>query len=95
MTFSSVYSIRCKNNLSIIRELKIGVRMSKEVVWFINGVYSAFSFSGKRTRITRRARKSSYYTADISTNSETNLRRSIGKISKSIENVKSVDIVVH
>ena len=59
--------------------------MSKQILHFVDGLYSAFNFSGKRTKITHRAKKTSYYTSNISTNSNVNIIKSIARVSISIE----------
>jgi hypothetical protein len=58
--------------------------MSKNVKYLVSGIYSAFSFSGKQTKITRRAKKYKAFSSSVSTNSKENLRSSISKISSSI-----------
>ncbi len=62
--------------------------MSKKVIYFIDGLYSAFSFSGKHTKITRRAKKYTHFSSNVNTNSSINLKKSIRRISISIEESK-------
>lgn len=59
--------------------------MSKQILYFVDGLYSAFSFDGKNTRIKRRAKKTTYYTSNINTNSNINLKKSISRVTISIQ----------
>jgi len=59
--------------------------MTKQLTYFIDGLYSAFNFSQQDTKINRYAKKYSYYSSSVKTNTNTNLKKSIGKISISIE----------
>lgn len=59
--------------------------MSKELVYFLDGVYSAFSISGKGTKISKRAKQAKSYSAHVSTDTKQNFRKSIGRISSSIK----------
>jgi len=63
--------------------------MSKELAYFIDGVYSAFSFSGKNSKITRRAKKAKSYSAHVSTDTKQNFRKSIGCIASSMHRARA------
>lgn len=61
--------------------------MSKNIIYFIDGISNAFSFSGKNIKITKRAKQAKHYSCDVSTNSKENFRKSISSVSSSIHNV--------
>jgi len=59
--------------------------MGKQILYFVDGLYSAFSFDCKNTKITRRAKKTTYYTSNINTNSNINLKKSISRVAISVQ----------
>ena len=74
-----------KTNLWYIYKYEYTIKkeyiMSNQITYFIDGIYSAFSFSGKYTKVNRRAKKASYYSSTISTNSKINLKKSMTRLS--------------
>lgn len=61
--------------------------MSRELIYFINGIYSAFDFNGRRTRMVTKTKSPRYYTKNVSVNTKENLRKSIGKVSSATREV--------
>jgi len=59
--------------------------MSENVKYFIDGLYSAFSFDGKNTKIKRRAKKMSHYSSKVNTNTNINLKKSISRVAISVK----------
>lgn len=54
--------------------------MSRQISWFLNGVYSAFDMSGRTTAFKRRSKKAGVYSSGVSTDSRANIAKSSAKV---------------
>jgi len=59
--------------------------MSRRISNVIDGMYSAFSFSGNDTCVKRRSKKAKVFSSNVSTDTKVNFRKSIGSIASSIK----------
>jgi len=59
--------------------------MSNKLSNVIDGMYSAFNFSGNHTFVKRRSKKAKVFSSSVSTDTKVNFRKSIGAVASSIK----------
>lgn len=66
--------------------------MSRELKWFLSGVYSAFDVSGQTTKIKKRSKSAGTFSSGVSTNSRRNLSKSSAKVGNALRESSSAAV---
>lgn len=64
--------------------------MSREIRWFLEGFYSVFDVSGRRVITKKYSKKSGSYSANVSTDTNTNLNKSSAKVANAMRKEMAV-----